>query len=89
MAASTEQVPNIMHQRPIVPWLYLAPALIVMTAFIIYPGLNTFFLSLRNNSNTGWANTTCVAGQPCWGIFENFRYALTSDPMLTAFLNDL
>jgi alpha-glucoside transport system permease protein len=89
MAASTEQVPNIMRQRPIIPWVYLAPALIVMTAFIIYPGLTTLYLSLRNISGTGWAYTACVAGQPCWGILENYRYALTSNPMLTAFLNNL
>lgn len=89
MAARTENVPKIMRQGPVVPWLYLAPALIVMTTFIIYPGITTFYLSLRNNSNTGWAGTACQAGQPCWGIFENFRYALTSDVMQTAFLNNI
>ena len=89
MALKTEQVPNIMRQRPYVPWLYLLPALIVMTAFIIYPGLNTLFQSLRNDQNTAWANATCQAGQPCWGIFENFRYALTSDVMITAFINNI
>lgn len=60
-----------------------------MTAFIIYPGVTTLYLSLRNNQNTDWASTTCQAGQPCWGIFENFRYALTSDVMLTAFGNNI
>ncbi len=89
MATKDEQVPNIMRQKPGVPWLYLAPALIVMTAFIIYPGVTTFYLSLRNNQNTDWASSNCQAGQPCWGIFENFRYALTSDAMLTAFGNNI
>jgi alpha-glucoside transport system permease protein len=89
MAAETGNIPNIMRQRPVVPWLYLAPALIVMTVFIVYPGITTLFLSLRNNQNTGWANTACQAGQPCWGIFENYRYALTSSVMLTAFTNNL
>jgi alpha-glucoside transport system permease protein len=89
MAIKTEQVPNIMRQRPYVPWLYLLPALIVMTAFIIYPGLNTLFQSLRNDQNTAWASSTCKAGQPCWGIFENFRYALTSDVMVNSFINNI
>jgi alpha-glucoside transport system permease protein len=89
MAERNEQVPNIMRQHPAVPWLYLAPALIVMFAFIIYPGINTFYLSLRNNQDTGWAGTACVAGQSCWGIFENFHYALTSSIMISAFLNNL
>ena len=80
---------GIMRQKPLTPWLYLLPALIVMTTFIVYPGFNTFYLSIRNNDNTGWASTRCMDGQPCWGIFENYRYALTSTIMQTAFLNNL
>jgi alpha-glucoside transport system permease protein len=89
MAAKTEKIGGIMHQGPIVPWLYLLPALLVMTTFIVYPGLNTFYLSFRNNTNTGWASENCIASEPCWGVFENYRYALTSDIMRTAFINNL
>jgi len=89
MAAQTEQVPNIMRQGRVTPWLYLLPALIVMTTFIVYPGLNTFYLSFRNTDGTAWAGADCLAGQPCWGILENYRYALTSNIMLTAFVNNL
>ncbi len=89
MAAQSEQVPNIMRQGRITPWLYLLPALIVMTTFIVYPGLNTFYLSFRNNDNTAWAGANCLAGEPCWGFLENYRYALASDIMLTAFVNNL
>lgn len=80
---------GIMHQKPFTPWMYLLPALIIMAIFIVYPGINTFYLSVRNNDNTGWASTRCVTGQPCWGIFENYRYALTNTIMQTAFLNNL
>ena len=89
MAAQTEQVPNIMRQGRVTPWLYLLPALIVMATFIVYPGLNSVYLSLRNTDDTAWASADCLAGQPCWGILENYRYALTSDIMLTAFVNNL
>ena len=89
MAAQTEQVPNIMRQGRVTPWLYLLPALIVMVTFIIYPGLNTLFLSLRSDDGSAWASANCIAGEPCWGVFENYRYALTSDIMLTAFVNNL
>jgi alpha-glucoside transport system permease protein len=89
MAAQTEQVPNIMRQGRVTPWLYLLPALIVMATFIVYPGLNTFYLSFRNTDGTAWAGADCLAGQACWGILENYRYALTSDIMLTAFVNNL
>ena len=89
MAAQTETVPSIMRQGRITPWVYLLPALIVMTTFIVYPGLNTLYLSFRNVDNTAWAGADCLAGQPCWGLLENYRYALTSDIMLTAFGNNL
>jgi len=85
----SKNVPGIMRQKPVTPWLYLLPALIVMTTFIVYPGINTFYLSLRNADNTAWASAICKAGEPCWGIFENYHYAITSDIMQTAFINNL
>jgi alpha-glucoside transport system permease protein len=60
-----------------------------MFTFIVYPGINTFYLSLRNTDNTDWASTACKAGEPCWGIFENYHYAITSDIMQSAFLNNI
>jgi alpha-glucoside transport system permease protein len=83
------EVPKIMKQGRIAPWLYLGPALLVMLTFIIYPGINTLYLSFRNIDGKEWATQACVSGQPCWGVLENYRYALTSDIMLTAFLNNL
>ena len=72
-----------------IPWFYILPALFIMTVFIIFPGVNTLYLSLRSNDSATWASANCVAGQPCWGIFENYRYALTSDIMRTAFVNNI
>lgn len=71
--------PSIMKQGKVAPWLYLAPALIVMTIFIVYPTFNTIGLSLQNKDGTASAATTCPADGPCWGIFENYRYALTAE----------
>jgi alpha-glucoside transport system permease protein len=76
---SSDRVPNIMKQGRIVPWLYLAPALLVIFFYIVYPTFNTIYLSLRDDDSQNSAATTCVDGQPCWGVFENFRYALTSE----------
>lgn len=84
-----EKAFNMMRPGRFIPWYYLAPALIVMAIFIVIPGLNTFYLSLRSNDNAAWASASCVANQPCWGILENYRYALTSDIMRTAFLNNI
>jgi alpha-glucoside transport system permease protein len=78
-----------MKQGGVAPWLYVGPALLIMTAFIVYPGVNTFLLSFQNADATQSAAAACAEGQPCWGLFENYRYALTSPTMLTAFRNNL
>lgn len=72
-------IPQIMKQGSITPWLYLLPALVVMSFFIVYPLVNTVILSFQNKDSTASAATTCVEGQPCWGVFENYRYALTAE----------
>ena len=76
---SSQNVPKIMKQGALAPWLYLLPALLIMTVFIVYPMITTIGLSFSNKDGTAPASTTCVAGKPCWGVFENYRYALTSE----------
>jgi alpha-glucoside transport system permease protein len=78
-------VPEVMKQGQLTPWLYLAPAVIVMFIFIVYPMINTAGLSFQNADGTGPASTMCREGQPCWGIFENYRYALTNEMDFTGF----
>jgi alpha-glucoside transport system permease protein len=73
-----------MKQGRLTPWLYLAPALIIMTIFIVFPMLNTIYLSLMNGDSSAPATTTCSASGPCWGIFENYRYALTAELNLSS-----
>ncbi len=81
-------VPTIMKQGRVAPWLYLAPALIIMLVFIVYPTFNTLILSFSDRTGTQSAAVDCVAGQPCWGIFENYRYAFTNALMLNALRNN-
>ena len=81
-------VPRIMKQGRLAPWLYLLPALLIMGVFVIYPALGTFRLSLLNSNSRASAATDCIANQPCWGVFENYRYALTNPDMLTALRNN-
>ena len=72
-------VAPVMRQKPLVPWLYLLPAIIIMTVFILYPMINTVGLSFNNADGSASAEVTCREGQPCWGAFENYRYALTNE----------
>lgn len=81
-------VPRIMKQGRLAPWFYLFPALVLMTVFIVYPTIGTFRLSLLDATSTQSAAATCTAGQPCWGVFENYRYALTNPQMLLALRNN-
>jgi alpha-glucoside transport system permease protein len=77
--------PKIMKQGKLAPWLYLFPALLIMSFFIVYPMINTISLSLKNKDGSASAATTCVEGNPCWGVFENYRYALTAEFDTTSF----
>jgi alpha-glucoside transport system permease protein len=81
-------VPTIMKQGRLAPFLYLGPAFIIMFIFIIYPTFNTLQLSFMNKNSTQLASADCVSGQPCWGVFENYRYALTNPLMVTALRNN-
>jgi alpha-glucoside transport system permease protein len=76
---ATSNVPQVMKQGKVVPWIYLLPALFVMSVFIIFPMVNTISLSFKNAEGTASASTACIEGKPCWGVFENYRYALTAE----------
>ncbi len=76
---AAQPVPKVMKQGRLAPWLYLLPALLIMTFFIVYPMINTIGLSFLNKDGTASAASTCETSQPCWGIFENYRYALTAE----------
>ncbi|HPH94857.1 MAG TPA: sugar ABC transporter permease [Anaerolineaceae bacterium] len=79
---------SIMKQGRWTPFLYLLPALVIMFIFIIYPMANTFVLSFMDKTGTQSAAVDCMPGEPCWGVLENYRYALTSSDMLTALRNN-
>jgi alpha-glucoside transport system permease protein len=80
-------VPQIMRQGRVAPWLYLAPALLVMSFFIVYPMINTIYLSFLNKNGTASAAAACVEGRSCWGVFENYHYALTAELNLNSISN--
>ncbi|MEZ0395485.1 MAG: sugar ABC transporter permease [Anaerolineales bacterium] len=79
---------SIMKQGRLVPWLYLLPALVIMFIFIVYPTFNTIYLSFLDKASTRPASVNCVEGQSCWGVFENYHYALTNPEMVTALRNN-
>lgn len=79
---------TIMRQGRLTPFIYLGPALLIMLVFVVYPTFNTIYLSFLDKTSTQSAATTCVAGQSCWGVFENYHFALTDPEMLNALRNN-
>ena len=66
-----------MQKRGWLPWIFVAPALLILGFFLLYPSLNTFYLSLFDKTSEDFVG------------FHNYVFALTSDVMLTAFRNNL
>jgi raffinose/stachyose/melibiose transport system permease protein len=62
---------------------FLGPAVILYSVFLIYPLLQTIYLSF-----TRWNGFKTV--KPVWVGLENYRYVISSDPVfITAFKNSL
>lgn len=80
--------PKIMQQGKIAPLLYILPSFLMMLVFVVYPVINTISLSFKNKTGELPASADCVPNEPCWGIFENYRYALTNTDMLVALRNN-
>ncbi len=62
------------------PWLYLAPFLIFIAVFTLYPVINVFVLSFKNNYS--FLRGTFDS----FGI-DNYKYVLTDDKFISAMLN--
>jgi alpha-glucoside transport system permease protein len=61
----------------------------LIVIFVVYPTVNTTYLSFRDKTGELPASVDCIPGEPCWGIFENYRYALTNSEMITALKNNM
>ncbi len=65
------------QKRDWVPWLYLAPALLILGVYLVYPIVGTVYYSFfdkRSEHFVGWAN---------------YKWALTSKVMHIAFRNNI
>jgi alpha-glucoside transport system permease protein len=85
-------VPQVMRQGQITPWFYLLPALIALTIFVVFPTVRTIFVSLRTDDGNHWASEACKhneSDEPCWGVFENYRAALTKNDVTAPNVNAL
>ena len=65
------------RQPQVRPWLWIGPAMALLTFFLVYPTLNTVYLSLLNAKSTGFVGLV------------NYAYALTNRDMLLAMRNNV
>ena len=62
------------------PWLYLTPFLLFIIVFTLYPVINVFTISFKQNYS--YLRGTCE------GInLENYKYVLTDDKFRSAMIN--
>jgi alpha-glucoside transport system permease protein len=58
------------------PWLYVAPSLLILVFFLIYPSVHTFYLSFFGKRSVEFVG------------LRNYLYAFTNDSMIMAFRNN-
>jgi len=58
------------------PWLYVAPALLILSFFLIYPSIHTFYLSFLGKRSQEFVG------------LKNYIYAFTNDSMVITFRNN-
>jgi alpha-glucoside transport system permease protein len=64
-------------RSPLLPWVYLTPALVVLAAYLVLPTLNTVWLSFLNNRSDQWVG------------LGNYRALFTNPTVFMALRNTL
>ena len=67
---------------PITPYLYIAPAVLVILIIIFYPLLYGFWLSLSNMSLTTFLNPKLVG-------FKNYIKLFSDDELISTFIRTI
>ncbi len=65
------------RRRQLRPWLWFGPAAFLLIFYLVYPTLNTLYLSFLN------ADSTSFVG------LDNYEFAFTNSDMLSAFKNNI
>jgi alpha-glucoside transport system permease protein len=66
----------VIHTKKITPWLYISPAAFLLFFFLVYPSVNTVYISFFNY------NSEIFMG------IKNYLYCFTNEIMLNSFRNN-
>ena len=69
-------LPDNVQQR-VRPWVYIGPLLLILAFYLVYPTLNTVYLSFLDKRSENFVG------------LKNYVFAVTNPAMLTAFRNNL
>lgn len=64
-------------QGRIRPWLWIAPVMVILLVYLVYPTVNTIYLSLLNNDSSEYVG------------FANYQYIFTNSAMLESMKNNV
>jgi alpha-glucoside transport system permease protein len=67
------------------PFVFVGPALVILSAYLVYPTFNTLYLSFRNARGTDWANSNSPLGLP----LDNYLFIFTDPDLLITLRNNL
>jgi alpha-glucoside transport system permease protein len=65
------------YREGVRPYIFVGPALVILSVFLIYPVINTIFISFKDAQSESFVG------------LENFRFVFTDDGMLRAIRNTL
>lgn len=71
-----ERLPRGWKDR-LLPWVYMGPAVLMLTAYLVLPTLRTLYISFFDNRSENFVG------------FKNYVFALTNPDMVIAFRNNL
>jgi len=66
----------VIHTEKITPWLYISPAAFLLFFFLVYPSINTVYISFFNYNSERFIG------------LKNYFYCFTNEIMLTSFRNN-
>ncbi len=65
------------HQEGVRPWVFVGPALLLLTIFLLYPAVRTIIVSLQDANSQEWVG------------LDNYRFVFTDPSMLRSIRNTL
>ncbi len=75
----------ITFREKIRPYVFVGPAIVILTAYLVYPTFNTLYLSFRDSRGETWANADSPFGLP----LDNYLFIVSDPAILITLRNNL